>query len=134
MELKKSYKLFVIWLICFLILMFGVCFIPGLDSVIMTRLVFNLCSWSIVSLCYMIYKTEYVYWFNGTTYEQAVKAGEERRKDFALKHLKRFYYFAIIYLLLSLIFHLYHVKFWVDIYLFTVGIIITAISTIKIKL
>lgn len=134
MELKKSYKGFLLWMLAFIVCMFGVCFIPGMNGDLATRLVFNLCTVGMTILCYIMYKTEYVYWINGTTYEQAVKAGSERRKEFALKHMKVFGNFAILFLVLSIIFHIFDVQIWVDILIGTIGIIVTAVRTIPFKL
>ena len=134
MQLKKSYKGFILWIVFFNLITFGTIFLPIEDGEIMTRIVLNICTVSIAVLTFMIYKTEFVYWYNGTTYEEAVQAGSERRKLFAFRHFKKFGIFAILYLVSSIIFHLLQLGIWLDIILVTIGLIITAIFTIKIKL
>lgn len=81
MELKKSYKGFLIWLLIFIATMFGSAFLLISSATILTRVVMNVCVFNIVLLAFIIYKTEYVYWYNGTEYKQAVEAGSERRKN-----------------------------------------------------
>ena len=134
MQLKKSYKGFILWIVFFNLITFGTVFLPIEDGEIMTRIVLNICTVSIAVLTFMIYKTEFVYWYNGTTYEEAVQAGSERRKLFAFKHLKKFAIFASIYLIASIILNLLELSIWIDIILITIGSIITAVSTIGIKL
>lgn len=134
MELKKSYKGFVIWLLIFVATMFGSAFLPISSASILTRVVMNVCVFNIVLLAFIIYKTEYVYWYNGTEYKQAVEAGSERRKEFAWKHLKQFGIFAPIYLAFSVVAQLMHIPSGVDVVVATVGLIITAFSTTRIQL
>jgi len=133
MEYKKSYKGFVIWMIGFVVISFSVCFLP-FDESIMTRVTLNVCTISIAILAYIIYKTEYVYWYNGTPFEEALLAGSLRRKVFAMRHLKRFGLFAMVYLILSVILHVLNIGIWADIVVVTIGLIAVAISTIPIKL
>lgn len=134
MELKKSYKGFIIWVIAFFVISMSVCFLPITETAILTRISMNTCTFGITILTFIIYKTEYVYWYNGMTYEEAVKAGTERRKEFALKHLKRFGCFALIYLIFTIISQLLEVSIWLDITVVTIGLIAVAISTIRFKL
>ena len=50
------------------------------------RISMNVCILDVALLAYIIYKTECVYWYNGTEFKEAVAAGSERRKEFAWKH------------------------------------------------
>lgn len=136
MELKKSYKGFVIWMICFFAVCIGLPFLTRYiaDGDFMLRLVGNVCTLSVAVLAFIIYKTEYVYWYNGTSYEEAVKAGSERRKDFAWKHFKRFGGYALVMLVFSVIAHIFRINYCIDITILCVGLIATAISTISFKL
>ncbi len=134
MELKKSYKGFIAWMVLFIIASIGVCFLPIEDTEMMTRIVLNICTFAIVLLAFIIYKTEYVYWYNGTTYETAVQAGSERRKLFAMRHLQRFGICALVFLVCSIIFQVLQLSIWTDTILVTVGLVATAVSTITIKL
>ena len=95
---KKSYTGFVIWLIGFCVLTVGACFLPNLSTQLTLAVVDNACTIGIFILTFLIYQTEYVYWYNGTSYEDAKAAGSERRKAFALAHMKRFGYFALAFL------------------------------------
>lgn len=134
MELKKTYKGFIIWLLIFTATMFGSAFLPIENSTALTRIVMNVCVFNLALLAFIIYKTENVYWYNGTEYKQAVEAGPERRKEFAWKHLKRFGIFAVIYLAFSVVAQLIGIPIGVDIAVATVGMVIAAFSTIKFEL
>lgn len=134
MELKKSYKGFIIWMLLYVVSCFSLCFLPIVDSVILTRLSLNMCTIGVAILAFIIYKTEYIYWYNGITYEDAVKAGSERRKNYAWKHCRRFGGCALICLVCSIVFHIVGISMWYDIFLVSIGIVAAAISTITIKL
>lgn len=134
MELKKSYKGFIIWLIVFCVCMFGCAFLPIKDSDIVGRIVLNVCVIAMALLAFIIYKTGYVYWYNGTTYEEALEAGAERRKNFAWKHFRDFGLFALAFLVFSVIAQILNIGLWNDIVIATVGIIVVAIGTIRFKL
>lgn len=134
MELKKSYKGFVIWMIIFLSGMFGCAFLPIDDGDMMCRIVLNECIILLAVLTFIIYKTEYVYWYNGTTYEEALEAGSERRRVFAWKHFRDFGVFALAFLVFSIVAQLLKMGIWNDIVIATVGIVAVAIGTIRFKL
>lgn len=134
MKLKKSYKGFVIWLILFCLASIGVSSLPIKDSDMMTRMVYSICSWGITLLALIIYKTEYIYWYNGMSYEKAAEAGSEKRKQYAWKHFKRFAVFSVIYTLFSVLAQILHLSYWIDTVIFLVGFVGVAISTIWIKL
>ena len=134
MELKKSYKGFVLWMIVFMVGLMGVCFLPTEDGGLLIRLTMNWTTLSVAGMALMIRLNQAVYWYNGTSYEEAVKAGEERRKRFAQRHWEVFGYFAVIFLIYSLLAQLYRLPFWIDIVLGTVGLCGAAISTIRFKL
>lgn len=134
MELKKSYKGFVIWMIGFVVCCFGSVFLD-IDNVgLITRIVLNVCSIGMAIMTYMIYKNGYVYWYTGVTYEEAAAVSEERRKEYARKHLKVFGIFAIVYLVFSLVMQLLQVSFWVDLVVGTLGLIVTSVRTMWFKL
>lgn len=134
MELKKSYKGFVLWLVIFTVVMFSFCFLPTEDGGLLTRLICVEMTCGMAVLAYIIYRTEYVYWYNGTTYEEAVAAGSERRKAFAKKHLDRFAACAALCVLYSAAAHAMGWPFWIDLIVSSVGLVVAAISTIRIKL
>lgn len=132
--MKKSYKGFLWWMLEFIVTMFGCVCLPIENSAILTRIAMNLCVINIVLLSFIIYKTESVYWYNGTEFEQAVEAGSERRKVFAWKHLKRFGVCALLYLVYSILGQLFQIPCGVDCVVVTVVLVAAAISTIKIQL
>ena len=134
MELKKTYKGFVVWLIAFCAASILVCFLPIGDYILMIRLVCNICSLGVAVLAIIIYKTEYVYWYNGTSYEEAVEAGAARRKAFAWKHVKSFGTFALFFLVYSILSQCLHIHYMIDIIIFTGGILAAAFGTMRYQL
>jgi len=136
MKLKKSYK--GIGLLCLLLIVFiaGICFLPEeiVTAGLITRIIDIFCALWIALLTFVIYKTEYVYWYNGITYEDAVKAGSERRKMYAFEHFKRFGGFAAAFTLFSVIAGYFCVPFWVDMIVLFVGEVYIALSSMRIKL
>ncbi len=134
MELKKSYKGFVLWFFLFVVSLFSCAFLPIEDSNIITSIGLNVLIISVVVLSFVIYKTEYVYWYNGVYYEEAVEAGSERRKAYAWKHFRDFGLFAAAFLVFSIIARAFDIGIWNDIVIATVGIIAVAIGTIRFKL
>lgn len=134
MELKKSYKGFVIWMLAFCMLAISVCYLPISSYEVMTRIVDNLCAFGITFLTFIIYKTEYVYWYSGISYEEARETESERRKIFAWKHLKRFGFFSLMFFIFSIVAQILQVSVWIDIVILTVGFVIVALSTTHFKL
>ena len=135
MEYRKSYRGFVLWLIGYTVAMCAPALLPrGTDAGLVMRLVFNLTSAGLMLLMWIIWRTESVYWINGTSFEQAREAGSERRREFAAAHMRAFGRFAVGYAALSAFMQLRGYSFVVDIVVFTVGLIVAAISTLRIKL
>ena len=133
MEYKKSYFGLIIWLILFLAACFGVLLLP-VTGMFMMRLTINICTVGMAILAWLVYINGYVYWYNGISYEEARDAGEERRKQYAYKHLRAFSIFGVAGLLFSGLMHLLHVGEWVDFVVLTIGLMAVAISTIRFKL
>ena len=134
MELKKSYKGFVIWMIAFIIITIGITFLPVSDAAIMARIVDNISTFGVAVLAFMIYKTENIYWYTGVSFEEAQKAGSERRKKYAWNHFKRFGLFSLGFCLFSIIAQILHMGIWIDIVALTAGLVMVAVSTMKFKL
>ncbi len=134
MELKKSYKGFVLWMIGFLAATFAVAFVPAEDEMLPIRLIMLVMAWGVASMAFLIWKTEYVYWFNGTSYEEAVAAGQERRKEFAWRHLVIFGRFALMMTAVSVVMMLLGWSAWIDFAFGTVGLCVAACMTVPIKL
>ncbi len=134
MDYRKSYKGFVLWMIFFLASCFLTTFFNNVNQNFIFRLLLNICTISIAILTYVIYKTEYVYWYTGITYEEAKEAGKERRKKFAYSHLKVFLWFAVAYFLVSIITYFLNITYIVDLTFVFFGMIGLAVYTIKFKL
>ena len=132
--LKKSYTGFVIWLIGFCAMMTLLAFLPTEDVGLIVRLLNNIMRIGIVILMFMIYKTEKVFWINGVSYEDAVEAGSERRRTYAMRYLKRFGIFAAGIFLYSFIAQMLHIPYGIDIAIGFVGIVACAFSTMRFKL
>lgn len=133
-EYKKSYFDFWVWMLLFCLFIFGSCFIPKTNTQIAIAIVDNGVTIGCFLLSFIIYKKETVYWYNGTTFEEAKAAGSARRKQFALAHMKRFGYFALGFFIYSIVSVLAGIPYGIDITIATVGIVATSISTISIKL
>ena len=134
MELKKSYKGFVLWMIGFLAAIFAVAFIPAQDEMMPMRLIMLVMAWGVASMAFLIWKTESVYWYNGTSYEDAVAAGQERRKEFAWKHLGIFLRFALLMTAVSVATVLLGWSAWIDFAFAIVGLCVACCMTVPIKL
>ena len=133
MEYKKSYRGFILWLLGYTVAVFLPLPLKA-EAAIALRLVFNMTSAGMVLLMWIIWRTESVYWINGTTFEQARDVGSERRKAFAAAHLKVFARFAAAYALFSLIMQWRHISYVYDIVVFNLGIFAAALSTLRIRL
>ncbi len=134
MGLRKSYKGLIIWMILFCLLCFGVMFLPIEDTALLVRIVDNICTLGIMALAFMIYKTEYVYWYTGISYGDALKAGPGRRKIYAWRHFIRFGAFAAVFLVYSVAAQLLGVSIWVDIAILTAGMVGVAVSAVRLRL
>lgn len=133
-EYKKSYKAFGLWLLGMCVAYFGCIFVPIKDIQVQLAVVDNIMTISCFVLTWIIYKKEAIYWYNGTTFEAAEEAGSDRRKAFALEHMKRFGLFAGGFLVYSILSILMGLPYGLDIMIATIGLVVAAVSTIKIKL
>ena len=131
---RKSYRGFVIWLIVFLVLIFAICFLPVENAAIITRLITNLCTLGMAHLTWLIWRTESVYWYNGVSFEDAAKAGAERRKAYALRHFRLFGGYALVALVVTAAAQMLHLPWWVDFTLVCGGLIAAAFRTMAYKL
>ena len=131
---KKSYKGFVIGLIAYVGLLLGLALIPGMDDQLAMRLIMLLTVWYMAALSFQVWLTEQIYWYNGTTFEDAVAAGSERRKEFAWRHFRIFGRFALIQTALALVMCLLGWSAWIDFAVGTVGLCVACFMTIPIKL
>ena len=131
---KKSYKGFVVGLIVFLALLMSLAFIPGVNEQLAMRLIMLLTVWYMAALSFHVWRTEQVYWYNGTSFEDAEAAGSERRKEFAWRHFRIFGMFALLMTVLSCAMQLLGWSAWIDFTVGTVGICVACFMTIPIKL
>lgn len=134
MEYRKNYLGFILWLLLFFGLMIGGSLLPIEDEVLLTRLSLLMCSVLITALTFMIFRSEYVYWYNGVSYEEAKQAGSERRRQYARRHFVRFGCFTLFFALYALLAQLTGLAFGWDIAVFSVGLLLCALSTLKIRL
>ena len=96
---KKSYKLFVLWLILLFVVLLAVSYFEvGLDSIGAGKAVGITLCLLLDFLFVLIFFTESIYWINGVTYEEAEQAEPEARKRYAFRHLKVFLVATAVYL------------------------------------
>lgn len=131
---KKSYKGLAACLLGFMFLTLSSSFLPIQSKQVLMLTINNLTTTEIFLLSFIIYKTESVYWYNGTSYQDALNAGSKRRKAFAIQHMKRFGFFALSYLVYSIFSFLLSFPYQLDFVIVFFGIIITVLSTIKLSL
>ena len=133
---KKSYRGFVLWLVLFFAVhIFGA--EPLMSMVEENYSVYASLSVTLLfldALTYIIYKTEYIYWYNGMSYDTARKASSGARKEYAYRHLIKFVYASIMWFVYGILKSLTGIKLWVDIIIFCALIIGAALSTMGIKL
>ena len=133
MEYNKSYKGLALWLAGYL----AACCAPLLlkvDGPLATRLVLVITAVAMPLLCLMMLRHESVYWINGVSFEEARGAGSERRRAFAMAHLRTFSWFALGYGAFTVVTQALGASIAIDTVVFCVGIIAAALSTLRIRL
>lgn len=96
---KKSYKLFVLWLILLFVVLLAVSYFEiGVKSIGSGKAVGITLCLLLDLLFVLIFFTESIYWINGVTYEEAAQADQESRKRYAFRHLKVFLVATVVYL------------------------------------
>lgn len=131
---RKSYTGFVVSLVIFLAAAVGVPFLPGMDGYLAMRLIMLVTAWYMAGLTFHVWRTEQVYWYNGTTFEEAEVAGSERRKAFAWKHVRVFGMLALMLTVLSCGTYLLGLSAWIDFAVGMIGLVVAACMTIPFKL
>ena len=131
---KKSYTGFVLGLLGYVAALLLIALIPKADEQSYMRLIMLVTVWYMAWLSFHVWRTEQVYWYNGTSYEEAVAAGRERRKEFARKHLVIMGGLALLMTAASCVTMLLNLSAWIDFSLGTVGLIVASIRTVPIKL
>ena len=132
--MKKSYKGLWLWMILFLAGMFGLAFLPLEDEGLITRLLMNFMTLSLALIAWVIAKADRIYWYTGMSFEEAEKAGPERRKRYAVRHFRRFGWLALGYLVFSMAAQYLNWGIGWDIALATLGVVAAALSTLSIRL
>ena len=135
---KKSYKLLIIYAILFVFLIiaggYGLnLFLPNLDKSIFIKIELMLIDIWLLTLFYIMYKKESIYWINGITYNEAKNMTSEHRKKYALDHLIVFLKATIISFVYCIISYILDFSSLIDIVVLALIIIIAAIKTIPIK-
>lgn len=133
-EYKKSYKGLIIMLLIFFVLGCVIGSFPVKNEKILSLMIMNFTTIWMTILTWIIYKTESIYWYSGLSFEEAKRASSDDRQEYAIRHFKRFAIFALIYALYSVITYFLNFPIILDFIIGAIGIIIVAISTIKIKL
>ena len=67
MELKKSYKGFVLWMIGYVVALLALAFMPAADEGLVMRYTMLVTVWAVAGMAFIIWRTESDYWYNGTT-------------------------------------------------------------------
>ena len=132
--MKKSYKGFFLWLALFLFGFYPLLLISGDNGNTATKLTLLYTTLMVAGLMIIIERTDKVYWINGVTFEEAEKAGYEKRMEFAAAHTRKFNAFAVIHTVFTVISFIFNLSIWLDIIVMLVGLIVTAFSTINIRL
>ena len=131
---EKSYKGLVFWLLGYTAALIVCMFLPFEDEGLLVRLTLNVTWCAVAVLCWMIYRSERIYWINGVTFEQAKRATSDQRREFAEKYLRKFGKCAVFCLVFSTVGQLIGLHFVFDILVETIALIVAAIGTMKFKL
>ena len=133
--MRKSWRGLIIWLILFCLGLVLIAFLsPFEEEALMIRVILNYSNLMVAGFMAYIMISGNVWMINGVTFEEAVAAEPERRYYFARAHLTRFADAGLIYLVLSVLFTLFHLPWLADMagYLFLTCA--AAFSTIRIHL
>lgn len=122
MDKKKSYKGLFIWLLCYLLLMVLIIFLPIDDASVSTRIMFLMTNAMIVILMYMIYRTGNIHWFTTFSYEDAQKYDAETKKNYAKKVYLLFAKYFGIYLIFTILMQIFSISYWIDIVVFCISL------------
>ncbi len=130
---KKSYKGLLLWVVVFTTVMFAISALPAYGP-LLTRITLNYMFLMIFVLMLIIHFDDKIYWITGVEYEQAAKLTREQRKACSIKYVRVFGIAALVFLAVSVAFHLLDLPYYNDIFVSVVLVIYAAISTIKFKL
>lgn len=138
-DFKKSYKLLVIYMLSFFVILIIFSFIIGffgesIGEKTVSMFFLHLNSLFIWGISFMIYKTERVYYYNYISYEKANKAGSEARKKYAYIHMRIFTFTFLIFIIYTGVSYIFNINILLDTLVWTILVITAAISTIMVKL
>lgn len=133
-EYKKSYLGLVIIILIYFISLACLFFLKNIDLNTITHITGILTVVFVFSITFVIYLTGYIYWYNGISYEDALNKTKEERKIYAKKIMLIFLVFLSLYLIYSLFAIIFKFPYYGTILVLTVSLIVSAISTIKVKL
>ena len=131
--MKKSYKGLWIWTVCFLAGEALMPFLPVKNTALITNLSILYCTAAITVLIYITYRYDKIYWINGVIFEDAEKMTRQQRDEFTYAHFVKFRNCFAVHLLFAVAAHFFDFPIWAIITLPMILLIVTAISTIKIK-
>ena len=131
--MRKSYTGLILWAVLYCAVLAGLCFLP-LDGWMLTRVICIITCLAVTLLMVLIERGGHTYWFTGVTYEDCVKAGAERCRIYAHRHVKRFVKATVVFVVISVAFHLLGWPGWADMIVMTVGSVIVAFSTMWFQL
>lgn len=131
--LKKSYLGIGVWTIVYTLLC-SLCSLLPLNTNQMVIVILNLTTIAVAALAFVIYLNERIFWYNGISYKQAIEAGAERRKLYAFRIFVIFAKFAILFLIYSILALIFNLHIVISTMVLTIGLIIAALKTTKIKL
>ena len=135
MEYKESYKGLIFFFVGFILTLVGSAYLSVLFFYQhIVRVSMSVVSLGIALMSMIVCKTQYVYWYNGVTFDDAKDAGEKRRRAFANAHHRLFAIFAALQITFSIMMGIFSITQWVDFAVASVGLCLVAIGTLKIKL
>ncbi|MCM1026544.1 MAG: hypothetical protein NC432_08900 [Roseburia sp.] len=120
-------------MIAFIAGMLGLSLLPIEDAHLTARICHVACAAGVEALTLVIYKTEKIFWYNGVSYQEAVEAGSDRRRAYALKYVKRFGILTVGILVFSFIAQLLRLNIAFDTAAMVIGLVVCALSTVKLK-
>ena len=129
---KQSYKLFILWIGLFFVLFYSLVFLDISDSLLI-KIEIMVLNIALLILFIIIYITESIYWINGVSYKEAKAMTSDQRKHYAMEHFKLFLKCTLVTLIYCIISYFLKISMFIDILISTIILIITAISSIRIK-
>ena len=131
--MKKSMAGFWVFMLVWLAAMLGVALISP-DETTGMRLICNVMTLGMAVLTHIICRNQCIHWYNGVEFKDAEAAGSERRLAYARAMRRPFMILAGGTLVISAVMALLGWSAWIDFTVATVGTVVAAISTVRLKL